>query len=1241
MERRLSPPSHHHHHHHSTSSSYSPASTRRNVASYSSSTTTTTTSTTTTTTATAASSSPLPASGSAIASVGPDRLLRPSSPSPSPSPSHPPFSSSSLLKRFSQRPSPTSRTSSSTTTVTTSVKGSSRSHNSSQRASRNRSPNRVKTRPADPTVISGILSSLETLTPPGEIDPHHHRKPAHFYETSAGEVRPYPSGSTVASAPTVPRAPPLGLAPELRSEDFSADFFGESIDNSLASHGLFGDERGFVSDPNVGDEQEDDDDDDDAAAPPVILTSRPPSGLSHYVVPRPPSFVSNTSPASRQRRPLSINSRTSSGSVKQEKDFRNNKKLSAESWVKPSSKTDRSAALNGQASSRRSQSRELRRITSQETLRPDTRGGSENAKMGLRNGYSNGSDFSGEGVLHMTSNLSKAEEIIARAPPVKASSKGRLFLGDTTIDERQLALESPGAVITYPEIVDNPHARKPFNSPPEDILSTPGSSKRGSPARASPIVDSIPTRTSSLRQASRSPGSKRKKDRKLKKTMEEKPGKKSTWTGTRKVAIPESTWADLGEDDDTVKRIRQLREQRKERLRQSLALVGPDEVPYLSATVDPSQMTALETLVLRGEEKERPMSSDYMARQPMLEPSLGAQRPAPGSAGSHLPELSTRPSKSAALEPQKSPMQRPVTAATSTSAYCSDIPLDYSYTEAMDALQDLVGNPVTHTPPVRDEPNSLDLEEMNLKPGPPEMRSAPNSPHRNKREKRPPSSRWSTHPDLPLEFDRRGKNRRKSMSDARHARTLEEELEVHRRDSIDDAVMEYLRAPRLSQTVRHPTTGRTISFSEVGDPDGAAVLVCLGMGLTRYVTAFFDELAVTLRLRLITVERPGVGGSTPYPSSDRSGPLSWPDDVLAVCQHLGIGKFSLLAHSAGAIYALATALILPHLIRGKVQLLAPWIPPSQLEMISHHTASAPPAAALPRSQRILRVLPTTFLKAANSSFMTATSASLKPVQKRNAKSSKSQSREDSESPHRSQRHDRGHGDRPNMYHRDSMMMMDQLIPTNNPMENFLKLPLVGEESDPLSTSPSKQGLYLSATATPTDPNFAFASIGLNAAEHEERERKFEYTNRLTQRTWELATRDSNPATDLLVCLERHRQVGFRYTDVMREVVITHGSEDKRVPVANVRWLADQMNRRAAAALEGIKPPSSRDRWGDENPLATLNTGAGDNELRGGCEVRVLEGEGHGLMASPTIMGDVLTELAGAWIAEEGRGRLAI
>ena len=95
-------------------------------------------------------------------------------------------------------------------------------------------------------------------------------------------------------------------------------------------------------------------------------------------------------------------------------------------------------------------------------------------------------------------------------------------------------------------------------------------------------------------------------------------------------------------------------------------------------------------------------------------------------------------------------------------------------------------------------------------------------------------------------------------------------------DSIDLAVEAYTISPKLTQRVPHPTTGRTIAFSEVGDPKGHVVLCCLGMGLTRYLMAFYDELARTLNLRLVTLDRPGVGESGPYHPDEPNTPLSWP-----------------------------------------------------------------------------------------------------------------------------------------------------------------------------------------------------------------------------------------------------------------------------------------------------------------------------------------------------------------------------
>jgi hypothetical protein len=109
-------------------------------------------------------------------------------------------------------------------------------------------------------------------------------------------------------------------------------------------------------------------------------------------------------------------------------------------------------------------------------------------------------------------------------------------------------------------------------------------------------------------------------------------------------------------------------------------------------------------------------------------------------------------------------------------------------------------------------------------------------------------------------------------------------------DSIDDAVESYLCSPRLSQKIRHPQTDRVISFSEVGDPSGSAVFCCVGMGLTRYITSFYDELALTLRLRLITPDRPGVGDSESY-AEGTATPLSWPGKLGRSLSPRGVRVF--------------------------------------------------------------------------------------------------------------------------------------------------------------------------------------------------------------------------------------------------------------------------------------------------------------------------------------------------------------
>ncbi|CAG8528818.1 11471_t:CDS:2 [Ambispora gerdemannii] len=149
----------------------------------------------------------------------------------------------------------------------------------------------------------------------------------------------------------------------------------------------------------------------------------------------------------------------------------------------------------------------------------------------------------------------------------------------------------------------------------------------------------------------------------------------------------------------------------------------------------------------------------------------------------------------------------------------------------------------------------------------------------------------------------------------------------------------FLAAPRLTQRVRLKS-GRVLSFSEVGDRNGFPVFVFLGMGCVRYFIAFFDDLASSYGLRLICPDRPGVGLSDNVKVEEQQV-LKWPvtlDDIHTekilvrlvevieeLCDIMSINKFFIMAHSAGAPYALACALKMPERLQGTVYLVCPWV----------------------------------------------------------------------------------------------------------------------------------------------------------------------------------------------------------------------------------------------------------------------------------------------------------------------------
>ncbi|MDV3124137.1 alpha/beta hydrolase [Mycobacterium sp. 21AC1] len=98
--------------------------------------------------------------------------------------------------------------------------------------------------------------------------------------------------------------------------------------------------------------------------------------------------------------------------------------------------------------------------------------------------------------------------------------------------------------------------------------------------------------------------------------------------------------------------------------------------------------------------------------------------------------------------------------------------------------------------------------------------------------------------------------------------------------------------------------GRKLGYLEVGDPDGPLVIHNHGGPGSRHEAHFFAEAAVKSGLRLICVDRPGMGLSTPQEDRTYAG---WAEDLTAVADALGYREFGVTGWSEGGPWALAAA----------------------------------------------------------------------------------------------------------------------------------------------------------------------------------------------------------------------------------------------------------------------------------------------------------------------------------------------
>ena len=103
--------------------------------------------------------------------------------------------------------------------------------------------------------------------------------------------------------------------------------------------------------------------------------------------------------------------------------------------------------------------------------------------------------------------------------------------------------------------------------------------------------------------------------------------------------------------------------------------------------------------------------------------------------------------------------------------------------------------------------------------------------------------------------------------------------------------------------------GGSLGYAKFGDPAGVPCLAFHGTSSSRLMPGwmFPPDLLVAAGVSIIGVDRPGYGLSTvPW----ATGFPDWPRAVGALADHLGLGRFAVLAHSLGSAFALACAPVL-------------------------------------------------------------------------------------------------------------------------------------------------------------------------------------------------------------------------------------------------------------------------------------------------------------------------------------------
>ena len=103
--------------------------------------------------------------------------------------------------------------------------------------------------------------------------------------------------------------------------------------------------------------------------------------------------------------------------------------------------------------------------------------------------------------------------------------------------------------------------------------------------------------------------------------------------------------------------------------------------------------------------------------------------------------------------------------------------------------------------------------------------------------------------------------------------------------------------------------GRDLALVELGAGSDPPVMYFHGVPTSRLDLVSRESEIRAARARVIAVDRPGFGGSSPQPWRHLN---DWARDVDALADHLALDRFAVLGLSAGGAFATASATLLPN-----------------------------------------------------------------------------------------------------------------------------------------------------------------------------------------------------------------------------------------------------------------------------------------------------------------------------------------